>query len=219
VTASQSNAQSITYNDPLSSYIGSFGSDHSGSTETYGVTFYAPGSSQESLNNFTFDWKGTGTVDYQADVFAWNGTQATGSALFSQNTSMTGNGNLQAVTTQTGGVVLNSGQEYVAFFTTSDPTSIANQGNNPDGGWQFGLSSSNLPNNEGGSFVFYNNLTQGLLTTTQWSYIGNASRSAAFTANFTTATAPATPAPPLSACLAFAGVIVLQAYRRHRQSA
>ena len=31
--------------------------------------------------------------------------------------------------------------------------------------------------------------------------------------------APATPAPPLSACLAFTGVLVLQAFRRQRQSA
>ena len=208
-------ADSVTYYNPQSGTVSSFGSVGA-ATETYGVTFYAPGSSFASLNDFTFNWSGSSTIAYQADVYAWSGTQATGSSLFSHNTSMTGNGNFQAVTTTTGGVTLTSGMQYVAFFTTSDPTSITNQGS-AVGAWAFGTASTLLPSGEGGQFVFYNNSTQNLLTTSTWDSIGYSySWNAAFTANFTTT---AVPEPSTNALLGLGALVLVFATRTKRRRA
>jgi len=199
---------SITYNNPLSGAISAFGTVSSGSTATYGVVITAPAGSSDVLNDFTFDWSGSGTIHYQADVFAWNGTGATGSALFSQNNVMTGTGGMTAVTTTaTGGVTLTPGSQYVLCFTTSDPTSISQNGS--VGGWSFGKASAALPAGEGGAFAFMNNTSFSQLTSGSWSTILNA----AFTADFNVV---ATPEPSTLALAGLSGLGMFWQIRRRK---
>ena len=206
-------ADLVTYYNSQSAAAMPFGSVNSGSTETYGVTFFAPTLSSK-LNDFTFNLEGMGTIKYQADVYAWNGSKATGNALFSQNTSMTGNGTFQSITTHTGGIDLSSGKEYVAFFTTSDPTSIANQGASV-GNWQFGLASSALPASQGGQMVWYNNTTQNLLTSHTWDNPGLSYINAAFTADFSTTAVPE-PSQIGASVVLLGGIAGLVIFRRKK---
>jgi len=147
-------------------------------TATYGQTFIAPVGAPV-LNAFTFHITGNGpqpTVTFQADVFAWSGSLlgaggggAIGPALFTQsNMTLTDTGAFQAVTVNTGNLVLTPGNQYVALFTISDPASqAANTFGNflwGDTGW-----GQHVPNNGGGGFVFDNNASDYLaLNTTNW---------------------------------------------------
>jgi len=180
--AGSARAQTTTFD--TSTDTGQFGAWGPGADYTFGQTFVAPGSGTISLNSFTFYLQGEGqntTVYFQADVFAWTGQltgggttgQATGAALFSENTSTYDNGLLNPVTVTTGGLTLTSGQDYVALFTASDPTSIAENGNSDDA-FNWGSSyDGDTPgphgaNNGGGGFVFYNNQTLADLTDSPW---------------------------------------------------
>jgi hypothetical protein len=203
-------AQSVLYDNPQTSVIAPFGSVNSESTATYGTIFYAPAGGIATLNDFTVYFEGSETVAYQADVYAWNGSEATGPALFSQNSSMTGDGSLQAVTTTTGGVNLTSGSEYVAFFTTSDPGSIA-ANTVADGDWFFGLASGPLPNGEGGDMVYFNNQTSDQLTTQTWDETGGFIYSA-FQADFNTSPVP----EPTTLALAGLSGLGLLLFRRRK---
>ena len=177
--AGSARAQTTTFD--TSTDTGLFPGWGPGAYYTFGQTFVAPGSGPTiSLNNFTFYLQGGGqntTIYFQADVFAWTGQltgggttgQATGAALFSDNTSTYDDGTLKAVPINTGGLTLTPGQDYVALFTASDPTSIAKNGASDD---TFNWGSSydgDVPgphgaNNGGGGFVFYNNDTLSQLT-------------------------------------------------------
>jgi len=178
-------ADVVNYNNTVDSpaFIQPWGTGV-GSTYTYGETFVAPGTGPfTSLNDFTFYLMAVsdpGTTTYfQADVYAWTGDlvgvnagHATGSPLFSQNSSITGDGTLQAVTINTGGsAVLNTGDDYVAFFTVSDPTSLAANGANHTA-FQYALGAGGLhghsPADGGGAFEFYNNATLDQLTSSVW---------------------------------------------------
>jgi hypothetical protein len=82
--------------------------------------------------------------------------------------TFTDNGTFQAVTITTGGTVLTPGAAYIALLTTSDPTSIAANGNSV-AGFSFGdILHSHVPNDGGGGFNFYNNSTSSQLNTTSW---------------------------------------------------
>ena len=157
-----------TYNNPRTSGINSFGTVSSGSTPTYGTLFVAPNTNATlKLTDFTFYWQGSGTITYQAAVYAWNGSYATGSPVFAQNYSMTGNGSYQAVTTTIpGGAALTPGATYIAFFTTADAYSISQNGS--VGSWSFGSASSLLPNGAGGEFRYHGTSTYSPLTNSAW---------------------------------------------------
>ena len=86
-----------------------------GATYTYGEVLVAPGS---SLTSFTFEVNNGGlAANYVAQVYAWSGSTTAGSpvgaALYTGPTSVIGalNG-FQAVTVNTGGVAVTSGQRY-----------------------------------------------------------------------------------------------------------
>ena len=138
-------------------------------TATYGETFIAPSLSSVALNRFTFfleDESGSGdTVAFQADVYAWDPVNnvATGSALFSENLSLTSTGGLQAIAVNTGAVLLSSGADYVAVFTTSDPISLAaNASSQVPFLWS--AVDAPQPNDGGGTAVYYNNDVVSQLT-------------------------------------------------------
>jgi hypothetical protein len=208
----------ITY-DNASDFNGTVEYWGSYSTATFGESFYAPIAASVSLEDFTFYLSnvtygegGNGTIVYQADVYAWNGSQATGTALFSQNSSVTGNGTFQPVTTITGGVNLTSGAEYIAFFTTSDPASLA--ANTSFAGayaWEYVGASTPEPNAGGGEFFLNNNQTLSQLTSTTWDAFGGGDL--AWKADFNTFPVP----EPSTFALASLGTVGLFLFRRYRK--
>ena len=84
-------------------------------TNTYGEVLVAPGS---SLTSFTFQVDNGGTAaNYVAQVYAWSGSTTGGSpvgaALYTGPASVLGGFNgFQAVTVNTGGVAVTTGQRY-----------------------------------------------------------------------------------------------------------
>ncbi len=122
-------------------------------TATYGQTITAT-VLQNNLQNFTFYLQnyGSNTSQYQAFVYQWNGSQITGSALYSSGTlTAPGSGGFQAVTINTGGTVLTAGQQYVVFLTTSTI------GSQPSSNYAWGLVGDTAY--KGGNFVYMNNGT------------------------------------------------------------
>ena len=185
-------AGTITYNNPQAGSIAPFGTDIGGSTQTYGVLVEAPSGGMVKLTDFTLYFSGTGTIPYQADVYAWEGSYATGPDLFSTNTSMTGNGSMQPVTTTIpGGVSLTPGATYALFFTTSDPTSIALS--TGVGGWLCGTAENSLPDGEDGGFIWDNNAANySYLFDVSWDNPGTRGVNCALIANFNQDPAPIT---------------------------
>ena len=149
-------------------------------TGTYGQTFVAP-STDNVLQNFTFYLTGLGngeSVTFQADVYAWSGSLtagnspqgSTGAPLFtSSNMTFTDNGAFQAITVNTSGLTLTPGADYVALFTTSDPASLAANGDSTNS-FAFGEinGGSHVSDNGGGGFNFYNNPLSSQLATPPW---------------------------------------------------
>jgi hypothetical protein len=166
-------AQTISYGNTIS-WDGSKNNSGWGAaganTATYGETFVAPSADGVSLDDFTFYLKqengSSATISYEAAIYAWDSAnnQATGSALFSQNYTLTDNGAYQAVTTLiTGGVALTPGADYVVFFTTSDSVSLtANTGSTAVFAWE--SVGSSAANDGGGTFVYADNSTYSALT-------------------------------------------------------
>jgi len=93
-------------------------------TNTYGEVLDAPGS---SLTSFTFEVNNNGTAaNYVAQVYAWSGSTTTGSpvgaALYTGPASILEAANgFQAVTVNTGGVAVTTGQRYeILLYDGSD---------------------------------------------------------------------------------------------------
>lgn len=149
--------------------IGGFGETN---TATYGQVITAD-AAENFLNSFTFfvdDRVNPDVLEFEAYVYAWNGSRATGSALFQSGPySSTNNGGAdgyEAFTVATGGVELVGGDQYVLFFSASNlfdgviGTSV----------WAYinGLSEG-TDYYTGGNFVFQNNGNDfGALTTNNW---------------------------------------------------
>jgi len=158
-----------------SQLVSSFGYPN---TATYGETFTAPGS---ALYDFTVEMKLPSTATFQGYLFAWDGTKATGSALYTSGVkSTTGSGSFEAVTFDVGGVPLTPGANYVFFASTAE--------DNGSGYGQWGLVNGD---SNGGNFVYLNNGTAASQwTTTPWtSWSG---QSSALTADFAPTPEPAT---------------------------
>ena len=70
-----------------SSYVQPFGCPD---TTTYGQVITVP-KGETTLNKFTFEWKnlGTGSFIARGEVYAWNGTMATGSSRSTSSASTT----------------------------------------------------------------------------------------------------------------------------------
>jgi hypothetical protein len=98
--------------------ISSWGPSAVGGGQSYGDIFTAPGS---VLNDFTFTVAGS-TYPFVAQVYAWNGTGATGPALYTS-----GINNLTATLTAytfTPNLSLTLGNAYVAFVT-NQPNNVS----------------------------------------------------------------------------------------------
>lgn len=90
-------------------------------TSTYGQTITAP-IGDSALQSFEFFIKGPSTQSFRGYVYAWDGAEATGSALYTSPTmSLAGTGDFEGITFATGGVNLTPGSQYVLFASVSDP--------------------------------------------------------------------------------------------------
>jgi hypothetical protein len=142
-----------------SSSINSYGPPN---TETYGESIIAPANGDNVLQSFTFYINVlTPTVPIQAEVYAWNGSHAVGPNLYQgpvlplANT----NGSFEAVTFDTGGLLLTPGQQYAIFSTSSN-------GPQDFGRTEWGFMSNTFPV-PSSDFIFQNNGTDTSLWTSQ----------------------------------------------------
>lgn len=132
--------------------IGLFGE---AGTATYGQTFTTP-LTDTFLNDFTFYVNhngGAAPTPFDAFVYAWDGTKATGPQLFGSGPLpfvATGTGSVP-FTVNTGSIALTGGSQYVAFFSASNRFDGVDDGTNT-----FDYVSDNDAYT-GGSFVFFNN--------------------------------------------------------------
>ena len=161
-------------------------------TATYGEVITAP---QTQLKDFTFYFQNYDGGSYQTNayVYAWNGTNATGSALASSGPYTVANGTAFAPITFAAPATLSVGQQYVLFVNTS-----ATYGTTPGGDSKLGAIYTDPY--AGGQYVFYNNNDNfGLLTTTAWDHYSSTSTNQntygngydlAFTADFGPAAVP-----------------------------
>ncbi len=162
------------------SSLGQWGPQGINASATFGETFVAP-DNDDYLQSFTFYLKGDQqlqpTITYQADVFAWKNQLrggrspqgAIGAALFTiTDLKFTDNGTFQPVSIDTGGTKLTPGDGYVVLFTTSDPTSVAdNAGTDPI--FLFGDTQlAHVANDGGGGAAFDNNASYASLNAQSW---------------------------------------------------
>jgi hypothetical protein len=176
---------------------------------TYGQTVTAT-SQSNVLNSFAFEMSVRSSLSFRGEVFAWDGTKATGSALFESAVKHTTSSAFQLVTFDTGGLHLQSGQQYVLFASISKD--YAANLNSDSGSWgtQFTDTYS------GGQFVYLNNGgNASAWTSDAWSTIDIGS-DAAFTAEFATESVP----EPTSIALFGIGGLAAAcgAYRRRQQA-
>ena len=192
-------------------------------TATYGEVVTAPSG---HLNSFTFYFANYDGGSYQtnADVYAWNGTHAVGSALAASGPYTVANGAAFAPITFTANANLTAGQQYVLFVNTS--ASFGAGGNS-----ELGFVTSDPY--AGGQFVYDNNNGNfGALTSSTWDHYSNTATNQnndfgngadlAFTANF----APSAPVPEASTTVSLGlllalglGGLVIAAKRKKASSA
>jgi hypothetical protein len=172
-------------------------------TPTYGQTFLDP-SGYPLLTGITFEINNVSAQAflYQAYVYAWNGSEITGPALFTSavETSSTVHG-FEAVTVATPGTLLTPGNEYIAFFSTigeGGPVGVSIWGAMQDSPSHAGGASY-----ADGGFFFNNSASFSALATTAWDSRGDL----AFTLDF--ATQDAAPVPePSTGCLLITFIVL-----------
>jgi hypothetical protein len=190
-----------------SSSISQFGYPDS---STFGQTVTAS-SQDHTLNSFAFEVKLPSAMSFRGEVYAWDGTKATGPALFESGVTHTTSNTFQLITFNTGGLDLQNGHQYVLFASTA--RDFASNSSVDTGVW----ASSGLDSYSGGQFVFLNNLGNSSAWTSEaWTtdYIG--AGDLAFTADFAAESVP----EPTSMALLGSGVIAAAcgAYRRRKQA-
>jgi hypothetical protein len=124
--------------------------DNSNSTQTYGEVFTLPNSTDTNLSSFSFFMGNpidSGQIITGAYIATWTGSQA-GTLLYSSNQINYDNLGNEEITVNTGGLTLQSGQQYVMFLSTSNY-------HGQSAGSTYIVSGNSDPNLHG--FVYYNN--------------------------------------------------------------
>ncbi len=136
-------------------------------TATYGQTISMTAGTATLLTQFSFFMEVSPTAVFRGFVFGWDGSKATGTPLFESAPMSTTQGtNFEEVVFNIpGGIVLNAGQQYVLFASTSkDPAQP-----NSSGRWGSVISNTVY---SGGQFVYQNNgADPAKWTSTAWSTI------------------------------------------------
>lgn len=148
-----------------SEFISSFGNPN---TATYGQTVTVPLGSPGTLTRFSFQIAGcTAAVTARAHIYAFNGSTATGSSLFSSAPFVIPSSNtttFNRITVNTGNLTLPGGL-YVFFFSISQ---------DPGAGGACRYGSVTNTAYSGGQFVFLNNGTDtAQWTSSSWSTIAS----------------------------------------------
>jgi hypothetical protein len=183
------------------SVVGSWGVSD---TTTYGQTVIA---NNIDLIFFTFElgpqYSGSGAILYQAYVYAWNGSEATGPALYtSPLESYTAGAGYTAVTFNPD-ISVTVGNAYVLFLSTAGL-----QSGRPASAISWGA--NNTPAYTQGSFFFQNSAGAVNFTTSPWNTFGP-TWDLAFSADFET------PEPSTMVLLGMGlGVLGVGAFRRKR---
>jgi hypothetical protein len=161
-----------------SSYVQPFGCPD---TTTYGQVITVP-HGQHSLNKFSFEWINldTGKMVMRGEVYAWDGSKATGSALWEgapKRVSFS-DGVFHTETFRPGSIPVTPGSQYVLFASIDKDYEKCT--NNYELGWGLVTSGDPYP---GGGFVYQNNAgDESQWTTTAWSSFGG--EDVAFIASF-----------------------------------
>jgi len=186
-------------------------------TATYGQTFRTPDAIHTVLDDFTFylrqDQPGV-PVQFGAYVYAWDSlnSRATGPNLFQsamfETTNNGGAGGFEAITAVTGGISLDSGVDYVAFFSASEyfdgAAGLATFGATP------------LASYSDGRFVFINNGSNtGQWTGGAWTTTHQGGINLAFDMTFSDGLS-VVPLPP-AAAMGFLMMGLLGAIRHRRR--
>jgi hypothetical protein len=172
-------------------------------TATYGQTITAP-LTGSVLTDFSFELNVPATCTFKAYVYAWNGIEASGGALYTSQVLSTAGTGYEQVTINTGNLNLTPGGNYVLFLSASELLTSSGVG-----GW-------GTPNGDfysGGQFVYLNNGTvPSQWTTTSWNQNYFGTGDLAFTADFTV-----TPAPePSTLALAGLGGLGMIMFRKRK---
>ena len=146
-------------------YISSFGVTN---TATYGQTVTV-GANASPLVSYSFEIGNCdANVSFRGSVYAWDGTKATGSSLFTSGVQTVNAGaTYTKVTFNVGSLSLPAGR-YILFASTSQDQSGA-----PNSACRWGAVGNNAAS-PGGQFMFLNNGPDpAQWTTTAWSTIAN----------------------------------------------
>jgi hypothetical protein len=201
--ASQAAAQTVISTTGGGTPLSPFGKPDA---QTFGQTFTTP--TDNFLQGFTFYMTAAPSLTFRAYVFEWDVAlgRATGSALYMSNPIIGPLGfdlGFIAVPVNVGGLSLNPGNPYVAFFSSSG------QGTLGEIALQSAWDSPAANQYSGGAFVYLNNgENTGAFTTQSWSTDRQGPGSdARFTMVFTTTTPePSTLALVFTAALSVGGL-------------
>jgi len=140
-------------------------------TTTYGQVITVP-AGKTLLNKYTFSWEnigGSGSMKVRGEVYAWDGTKATGSALYQSAARFVSFGDslFHFETFKVGGAVVTPGHQYVIFASIDKDYEKCK--NSYEVGWAY--TSADVYG--GGNFVFQNNSgDESQWTTTPWTDFG-----------------------------------------------
>ncbi len=150
---------------------------------TYGQVVTVP-ADRTVLESFDFELLVPSSVSFQAEVYAWDGTKATGPALYEGSArSTTQNSSFELIHTDTGGIPVTPGAQYVVFLSTSK----LQAGKTPaTGSW--GLRGDGPYS--GGDFYYQNNANDATKWTTEAWSLYQAGVDLAFRAVFAQACTP-----------------------------
>ncbi len=171
VNATSAGSGSITMSGPFRN-ISTLGGEDSDTVMPFGVPDTASygqvitaDAAHSTLEGFSFEMDVPSTVVFRAEVYAWDGTKATGSALFESEPMSTSGTGMETVAFNTGGIALTPGQQYVLFVSTSkDQTGASGTGE---------LLYFPTESYTGGQFVFLNNgADPSEWTSVTWSNFG-----------------------------------------------
>ena len=140
-------------------------------TTTYGQVITVP-EGMSALDKFTFAWTNhatTGSTRVRGEVYAWDGSKATGSALFESGPRLVSftDSLFHFEAFKPGGVSVTAGSQYVIF------ASIDKNFRRCTDNYTLGWAAVNDSVYAGGTFVFQNNTgDETQWTTTQWYTFG-----------------------------------------------
>lgn len=170
--ASVAEAATISNPGPATGALQPFGP---GGTQIYGQTITAPADAN-ALTAFSFQITASASMVVRGEVYAWDGTKATGSALFeSAPVTIAGDSATHTVSFPGADAALTRGNQYVLFATVLKDTQ-------PNAG-----ATSQWPSTgdtvAGGSLVFLNTTSFDGATSNTWSV--RTTQDAMFTAEYT----------------------------------